>query len=147
MGLLSAIQGARIYLDTNVWIYAVESYPAFIQELSDFFQRVDQNQYVAITSELSLAETLVKPIKHNDQARQAAYKKAIVNRKNVSVIPILRQLLIDSAQVRAETGLKLPDAIHAATAVQARCTTFVTNDAQLKKLSNLHVVLLSEVIP
>jgi predicted nucleic acid-binding protein len=147
MGLLSAIQGDRIYLDTNVWIYAVESYPAFIQELTDFFQRVDQNQYVAITSELSLAETLVKPIKDNDQARQAAYKKAIVNRKNVSVIPILRQLLIDSAQVRAETGLKLPDAIHAATAVQARCTTFVTNDAQLKKLSNLHVVLLSEVIP
>jgi predicted nucleic acid-binding protein len=147
MGLLSAIQGDRIYLDTNVWIYAVESYPAFLRELTDFFQRVDQNQYVAITSELSLAETLVKPIKDNDQARQVAYKKAIVNRKNVSVIPILRELLIDAAQVRAETGLKLPDAIHAATAVQARCTTFITNDAQLKKLSNLHVVLLSEVIP
>jgi predicted nucleic acid-binding protein len=146
MGLLSAIQGDRIYLDTNVWIYAVESYPAFIQELTDFFQRVDQNHYVALTSELSLAETLVKPIKDNDRARQTAYKKAIVSRNNVSVVPIRRELLIDAAQVRAETGLKLPDAIHAATAVQARCTTFVTNDAQLKKLSNLHVVLLSEVI-
>jgi predicted nucleic acid-binding protein len=147
MGLLSAIQGDRIYLDTNVWIYAVESYPAFIQKLTDFFERVDQNQYVAITSELSLAETLVKPIKDNDQARQEAYKRAIVNRSNVSVVPILRELLIDAAQVRAETGLKLPDAIHAATAVHARCTTFITNDAQLKKLSSLHVVLLSEVIP
>jgi predicted nucleic acid-binding protein len=147
MGLLNAIQGDRIYLDTNVWIYAVESYPAFIRELTDFFQRVDQNQYVALTSELSLAETLVKPIKDNDHARQEAYKRAIVNRHNVFVVPILRELLIDAAQVRAETGLKLPDAIHATTAVQARCTTFVTNDAQLKKLSNLHVVLLSEVIP
>jgi predicted nucleic acid-binding protein len=147
MGLLSTIQGDRIYLDTNVWIYAVESYPAFIQELSDFFQRVDRSQYVAITSELSLAETLIKPIKDNNRGRQAAYKKAIVNRNNVSVVPILREILINAAQVRAEMGLKLPDAIHAATAVQAQCSTFVTNDAQLKKLSNLHVVLLSEVIP
>lgn len=147
MGLMSTIQGDRVYLDTNVWIYAVESYPAFIQELTDFFQQVDQNQYIAISSELSLAETLVKPIKDNDQGLQTAYKRAIVNRHNVFVVPILRELLIDAAQIRAETGLKLPDAIHAATAVQAQCNTFITNDTQLKKLSNLHVVLLSEVIP
>ncbi|NJO66954.1 MAG: type II toxin-antitoxin system VapC family toxin [Leptolyngbyaceae cyanobacterium RM1_405_57] len=61
-------------------------------------------------------------------------------------MPILRELLIDAAQVRADTGLKLPDAIHVATAVRSQCTTFLTNDDRLKNLGSLNVVLLSEVI-
>jgi predicted nucleic acid-binding protein len=40
----------------------------------------------------------------------------------------------------------LPDAIHAATALRTDCTTFITNDRQLKKLTHIPVVLLSEVI-
>jgi len=146
MGLLTALQGDRIYLDTNVWIYAVESYPAFIQELTVLLQSIDQGNQIAITSELSLAEVLVKPLQEQNQARQDAYKRAVVNRKNVFVIPVLRELLIDAAQVRADTGLKLPDAIHVATAVRSQCTTFLTNDERLKSLGSLHVVLLSEAI-
>lgn len=146
MGLLTALQGDRIYFDTNVWIYAVESYPAFIQELLVLLQSIDQGNQIAITSELSLAEVLVKPLQEQNKARQDAYKKAIVNRKNVFVVPVLREILIDAAQVRADTGLKLPDAIHVATAVRVQCSTFLTNDDRLKSLSSLNVVLLSEAI-
>jgi predicted nucleic acid-binding protein len=146
MGLLTALQGDRIYFDTNVWIYAVESYPAFIQELLALLQSIDQGNQIAITSELSLAEVLVKPLQERNQTRQEAYKRAIVNRKNVFVVPVLRELLIDAAQVRADTGLKLPDAIHVATAVRSQRTTFLTNDDHLKSLGSLNVVLLSEAI-
>ncbi|MGG6269325.1 type II toxin-antitoxin system VapC family toxin [Leptolyngbya sp. AN03gr2] len=146
MGLLTAIRGNRIYLDTNVWIYAVESYPSFIQDLTALLQSIDQGHQVAITSELSLAEVLVKPLREKDQARQDAYKRAIVNRNNVFVVPVLRELLIDAAQVRADIGLKLPDAIHVATAMRSQCTTFLTNDDRLKSLGSLNVVLLSEAI-
>ncbi len=41
MGILDAIQGNRIYLDTNIWIYALEGYPAFIQNLTHLFQSMD----------------------------------------------------------------------------------------------------------
>jgi len=146
MGLLTTLQGDRIYLDTNVWIYAVESYPTFITELTALLDSIDQGYQVAITSELSLAEVLVKPLREQNQARQEAYKRAVVNRKNVFVVPVLRELLIDAAQVRADTGLKLPDAIHVATAVRSQCTTFLTNDERLKNLGSLNVVLLSEAI-
>ncbi|NJO66955.1 MAG: hypothetical protein HC832_05925 [Leptolyngbyaceae cyanobacterium RM1_405_57] len=87
MGLLTALQGDRIYFDTNVWIYAVESYPAFIQELLALLQSIDQGNQIAITSELSLAEVLVKPLQERNQTRQEAYKRAIVNRKNVLSCP------------------------------------------------------------
>jgi len=146
MGLLTALQGDRIYLDANVWIYAVESYPVFIREITALLQSIDQGNQVAITSELSLAEVLVKPLQEQNQARQEAYKRAIVNRKNVFVVPVLRELLVDAAQVRVDTGLKLPDAIHVATALRSQCTTFLTNDIRLKRLGNLNVILLSEAI-
>ncbi len=42
MGLLNAIQGNSVYLDTNIWIYALEGFPAFVQELSALFQAIDQ---------------------------------------------------------------------------------------------------------
>jgi len=80
MGILTAIQGDRIYFDTNVWIYAVESYSAFIQELLVLLQSIDQGNQVAITSGLSLAEVLVKPLREQNPARQKAYTKAIVSR-------------------------------------------------------------------
>ena len=44
-------------------------------------------------------------------------------------------------------GIKLPDAIHLASARAAGCETVLTNDQQLKAVSDLHVILCGEVIP
>ena len=153
MGLLEALagdgeafQGNRIYLDTNTWIYALEGYSEFRSELTLLFEQIQTGALTGITSELTLAELLVKPYQDQDLAQQARYKKAIANRQHFFIMPVLRDLLIDAAEVRAKTQLKLPDAIHAATAIRANCTTFLTNDRQLKKLTDIPVVLLSEVI-
>lgn len=146
MGLLDALQGHRIYLDTNVWIYALEGYSAFRPELTQLFEQIQAGTLRGVTSELTLAELLVKPHRDQDVAQQARYKKAITNRQNFFIVPVLRDLLIDAAEVRANTQLKLPDAIHAATALRTDCTTFLSNDRQLKKLTTIPVVLLSEVI-
>jgi len=61
-------------------------------------------------------------------------------------VPIRRELLIDAAQLRATTKLKLPDALHAATALASQCTTFLTNDQQFKTVAGLNVVLMSDVV-
>ncbi|MGI2907050.1 hypothetical protein [Tolypothrix sp. VBCCA 56010] len=53
MGILDAIQGNRVYLDTNIWIYALEGYPAFIHDLTQLFQSIDRGNLSAVTSELS----------------------------------------------------------------------------------------------
>jgi predicted nucleic acid-binding protein len=58
---------------------------------------------------------------------------------------VSREILIRAAAIRARDRLKRPDAIHAATAEFSHCTTFLTNDARLKKLAGFRVVVLSEV--
>ncbi len=60
MEFLTAL-GKRVYLDANVFVYAIEGYPQFADGIRELFRKVDQGQVEAITSELTLAEVLVKP--------------------------------------------------------------------------------------
>lgn len=146
MGLMTALQGDRIYLDTNIWIYALEGFPAFVQDLTMLFQAIDQGTLTAVTSELSLAEVLVKPIQNQNTNQQVIYKQAISSTQDLSVVPVGREVLITAAQLRATTSIKLPDAVHAATAIASQCSTFLTNDQRFQAVPGLQVVLLSQVI-
>jgi predicted nucleic acid-binding protein len=145
MGILDAIQGTRVYLDTNIWIYALEGYPAFVQDLTQLFQSIEQGNLSVVTSELSLAEALVKPFQNHDLAQQTNYKQLISNSHNLTVIPVSRQVLIEAAQLRASINIKLPDAIHAATALLTQCSTFLTNDQRFQSVPGLSVILLSQI--
>jgi len=145
MGILDAIQGNRVYLDANIWIYALEGYPAFIQDLTQLFQSIDKGDLSAVTSELSLAEALVKPLQNQDLVQQAIYKEFIRSSQQLSVIPVSCDILIEAARLRASVNIKLPDAIHAATALLIQCSTFLTNDQRFQVVPNLPVVLLSQI--
>ena len=146
MALLSAVTGPFIYLDTNVFIYALEAFPEYVTETTALFTAIDSGQFQAVTSELTLAETLVKPIMDNDHARQFAYEQAIQTYRSMHVVPVNRRVLVQAAEIRASTGMRLPDAIHAATSRLASCETFLTNDPQFRSVAGLPVVLLSESI-
>lgn len=145
MGILAAIQGNKVYLDTKIWIYSLEGYLAFIQDLTQLFQSIEQGNLSAVTSELSLAEALVKPYQNQDLVKQALYKQFICNSQQLSVIPVSRDVLIEAARLRASLSIKLPDAIHAATALLTRCSTFLTNDQRFQVVPGLSVVLLSQI--
>ncbi len=82
MGFLEALQGDRIYLDTNTWIYALEGYSEFRPALTRLFEQMQIGTKIGITSELTLAELLIKPCQDNDFAQQDRYKRAIANRRN-----------------------------------------------------------------
>jgi predicted nucleic acid-binding protein len=145
VAFLDFVQGNRIYLDTNVWIYAIEDFPEFSGVIRKLFQAIDQGRLTAFTSELSLAEALVKPIQSNSVRYQEIYKAAIAPTNQLSVIPVDRNILIRAAQVRANTGLKLPDSIHVATAISTNCTTLVTNDRRMRTAERISVIVLSQL--
>ena len=59
--------------------------------------------------------------------------------------PIDLEILETAAKPRASHRLKTPDAIHAATALHAGATMFVTNDRGFLKVPGPNVVILDEV--
>ena len=135
----------RRYLDTNIWIYTWEEYPTFVTDLRELFQSIDAGDLEAVTSELTLAEVLVKPARDGNLELQTLYRLAIQNIGGLHVAPVSREVLSEAAQLSASTNLKLLDAIHATTAILTECSTFLTNDKLFRRVSQLHVVLLSDM--
>jgi len=124
----------------------VEGYAQFQAELNELFEAFDEGHLKAITSELTLAEVLVKPLIDNNSRVSSAYQNAIQNSQVLEVVPINRTILIESARLRSTTNLRLPDAIHAATAMLSGCETFLTNDKRLEALSGIEVLVLSNLL-
>ncbi len=135
----------RVYLDTNIFIYALEGYPKFRAVLTTLFEALDRHDLSAVTSELTLAEVLVKPFLDRHTERQAAYVHILQPSASLQVVSVSREVLVAAARLRAEVGLKLPDAIHAATAQLTGCEQFLTNDARFTHLPGLTIVPLSNL--
>jgi predicted nucleic acid-binding protein len=143
MGIAEAISGKHLYLDTNVFIYAVEGFSGLEDELRRLFSAVDAGRITATTSELTLAETLVKPFAEGNRDYQRAYRTLLRKRSFFQLEPVTRAILLAAARIRATTTLKLPDAIHLATAQSAGCDTLVTNDPDFRNAADMRVVMLS----
>jgi predicted nucleic acid-binding protein len=145
VGKVSQELGQRVYFDANIIIYLVEGFAPFLDQLRALSTALNTGEILAITSELTLAEVLVKPLKDQLSAIQQAYKIFLTPTPALNVVAIHYAILEEAAQLRATTKLKLPDAIHLATARQQQCDSFLTNDAVFRTLNVPQVKLLSEV--
>jgi predicted nucleic acid-binding protein len=102
-------------------------------------------QREVVTSELTLLEVLVKPLKSSDQKLADLFRQVLFGTTGLTCMPIDRHVLELAAQLRASYQLRTPDAIHAATALRSGCSQFVTNDPQFRKIPGLLVSVLSEI--
>ena len=141
---MQRIAGNRVYLDTNLFIYALEGFPEYADRISELFAAVDRGVLSAVTSELTLAESLVKPFMDNDLHRQTLYREIIQHSEILTVAPVSRDILIEAARLRSVSSLRLPDAIHLATALAAGCTSFISNDKKISSVSGIVMVRLDE---
>ena len=147
MGVLALPTSGTVYLDTNSFIYSVERIDPYRAILDTLWQAVSVGQFTVVTSELTLLEVLVKPLKVGDTATAATFRAVLRHSPDVQMLPITQTVLEKAANLRATLDLKTPDAIHAATALLNGCVLFVTNDSTFRRLSDLTVTLLSEIVP
>ncbi|MGN6103025.1 MAG: type II toxin-antitoxin system VapC family toxin [Devosia sp.] len=124
-----------IYLDANILIYAIERGHPWTDDLAALLKRVYAGDLTAVTSELSLAEVLAKPYALASTDLIDTYEALFSDRSPLVVRSIDRPILRRTAHLRGAGKLRIADAIHVATALEAGCTRFVSNDHQL--LGNL----------
>ena len=117
MGSLNqALAGKQVYLDVNIFIYALEGMEPWASLLRQAFTGMETGEWQAVTSELSLAESLVRPFQLGRQDLVQLYRAALSNRDCLRLVPLDASILVSAARLRALHGFKLPDAMHAATA-------------------------------
>lgn len=145
MGPLTLPSHGAIYLDTSAIIYSVERNEPYFTLLTPIWQQAEAGQFTVVCSELVIAETLVRPIREDDADLAGAFR-AVFAAPEVDLIPTTRQLWEDAAEIRADTGLKIPDALHAATALSVGCALFVTNDADFRRVQGLPVAVLGDLV-
>ena len=143
---IESFTGDRVYLDANVFIYAVEGFKKYTALCSAILQSIEDMKIEAVTSELTLAEVLVKPLRQNRPDVVAVYKDLIRSQFRLEVVPISRDILVTAAQHRAATGCRLPDAIHIATAVLKNSEFLFTADKSITVSDPLRVVTLDELL-
>lgn len=145
MGTLTLPSEGKIYLDANCFIYSVERIDPYRASLDALWQAVSVGGIIVATSELTLLEVLVKPLKERDVTTATIFRSVLNHSPDVVMFPITQAVLEEAAQLRATLGLKTPDALHAATALLNDCALLVTNDSAFRKISSLNVVILSEL--
>ena len=143
--VLVKTSGSKVYVDTSVIIYTLEENLNYFDLLRPLWIQFQAQEIELISSELVLMEVLVVPWQNNNVSLVSDYEQLLLN-SAMQLIPINQLILRQAANLRATTNLKTPDAIHAATAISVNCDLFFTNDQNFRNLSNLPVVILSEVL-
>jgi len=77
MGQLNLPDFARIYIDTVVWIYAVEQDLSYGSLLAALWAKLQAGKIEVLTSELTLMEVLVIPIRYSDTFLIDAYEQLL----------------------------------------------------------------------
>ena len=145
MERLTLPDSGPIYLDSSAFIYSVERVEPYYSLLEPIWRQAQDGQFVIAGSDATVLETLVGPMRQGDTYLEGRFRE-LFDSNDVWIIPITRPVWGQATRVRAETGLQTPDALHAAAALYAGCTLLVTNDTDFRRVSDLPVVILGDLL-
>ena len=137
----------RVYLDSNVFITALEHAGARSDHAWWILEAVENGEIVGATSEITLAEVLVKPKELGVKELASAYEHMIASGPNFEVLAVRRDILAAAADIRARhLSVRLPDAVHIASAVTMDCEFFVSNDKGIKVPETMRLLPLTPFV-
>ena len=143
---MEELRGKVVGLDTMVFIYHFEENQIYSSLTFSIFESLEKGNFNGITSVLNLLEILVKPKRENNSLLTERYKLLLETFPNLQVKTLNENIADIASSLRAEYNLNTPDAIQIATSLEVGADIFITNDATLEKISEIKVLLLSEML-
>ncbi len=144
MDLIRSLGSGPVALDTSVFIYFVEEEPRYLPLVESVFQAIDSGRLPAVTSALTLLETLVVPLRAEDRTLAERYEALLTRSRGLRMIDPDSSLMRTAAEIRAMTGAATPDALQLAGALRGGATSFLTNDRRLPEIPSLRLLQLSD---
>jgi predicted nucleic acid-binding protein len=129
----------NLYRDANALIALIEAEEPRRTELGAALASMIDTVRL-LTSEITYSEVLVGPLKRNDAQREAIYHDVFNNPALLTVLPVSRSILTGAAHLRRVSSMRLPDAIHVATAVEHGCDALMSDDKGLFMPANLQPI-------
>jgi predicted nucleic acid-binding protein len=139
-------QHRRIALDTSIFIYQLEANVRYLALTNHIFSRLEQPGSSSITSTITMTQVLVQPYRALDEQRVDEFFGLLSTYPNLEWIAPDLQIADRAAQIRARHRLKTPDALQAATAVQARATGLITNDPVFERVDEFDTLVLEQLV-
>lgn len=135
-----------IGIDTMVFIYHIEEHPIYCEITEGIFDAVEKGRHTAVTSVITLLEILVKPKIENNLEAVKDYKDIFLTFPNLRILDVDVKISEKASDLRARYNIRTPDAIQIATAILSRAGTFITNDEALKRVKDIKIVLLEDML-
>lgn len=146
MGLIEDLGRGPVGLDTAAFIYWIEEHPEYLGLVEPIFRAVAEGQLEAVTSAVTLLETLVVPYRAGNADLAERYELLLTRSRGIRLIDLDRALLRAAAQLRAVLGVETPDALQLAAALRERCSCYVTNDRALPRIEAMKVLQLRDYL-
>ncbi|MES2530971.1 MAG: type II toxin-antitoxin system VapC family toxin [Pseudomonadota bacterium] len=130
--------GDLVVVDSAPLIYLLDDHPEFAPRFSGLFELYEQGVIRIAISTIAIAEVLAGPFKHGQDVLAKRYEKVLTA---FEVVPVLQDIAVTAARLRASSGLRLPDALQAAAALEVGAVALVTHDRDFSRLRDLRVLL------
>ena len=125
-----------IYLDSNVFIYATLNTKEPGEKARSLLLKIQQGEEKAETSAITFDE-LFWVIRKLDFEAALEACQALLNFPNLEIISADRDLALLALQIIKKYHLSPRDAIHAATAIEAKAEAVVSTDNHFDKIKEL----------
>jgi predicted nucleic acid-binding protein len=133
-------EASIIYIDSNIFIYFIEATPQFFEKSKAIFEKIASVGARILTSEITVAECLYKPSQEDNKNLIRIYENLFASKADITLITLNGATTKRAAQLGGKLGLKLINAIHYISALEAGCTTFLTSDTRFKSGPQMQVM-------
>jgi len=134
----------KVFIDSAPIIYLVEKHPQYFDPSETVFGLIQLGHLTGVTSPITLAECLVIPYRQHQPSLRDLFTHSLTDGKNISFASIGRKTALDAAAFRAQYNLTLTDAFQLASALEANCDAFLTNDRTFRRVKDLDIILLDD---
>ena len=110
MGALTLPLTGLTYIDASGLIYSVERVEPYRTLLEPMWLEAQDGNITIVSSPLLVTEALVKPLRDGNTEIEMQYRELFASNA-VRLLDASYHVFEDAARIRAESGLKTPDAI------------------------------------
>jgi predicted nucleic acid-binding protein len=134
--------GATVLIDTNPIIYVLEG-NSLAAPFRSLFEAVDSGRIFALVTPITIAEIVAGPLKARREALAERYRRALTQSPGWTTRAIDVDIAMLAARLRLQHGLKLPDAIQLAVALEEGCHAVVTHDRDFSRVKDIPILGIS----